>query len=113
MSSTRARAIPARRLLLGVPIADASVTEVMVVDPHTIYIERDGRIELSDLRFTDEESARSILERIVMPLGRRIDESSPLLDARLRDGSRVNAVIRPIALRGTSITIRKFRWQRW
>jgi len=89
-------------------LADSTVTEIMVIDPHTIYVERNGRIEQSDLAFTDEESARSILERIVMPLGRRIDESSPMLDARLRDGSRVNAVIRPVAMRGTCITIRKF-----
>jgi len=80
----------------------------MVVDPHTIYIERGGRIELTSSRFTDEESARAILERIVTPLGRRIDESAPLLDARLQDGSRVNAVISPVALRGACITIRKF-----
>jgi pilus assembly protein CpaF len=89
-------------------LADRTVTEIMVVDPETIYVERVGRIQLTQKRFTDEESVRSVLERIVTPLGRRIDESSPLLDARLKDGSRVNAIIRPLALRGTSITIRKF-----
>jgi len=89
-------------------LADASVTEIMVVDPETIYVERAGRLELAPVRFTDEERVRAILERIVTPLGRRIDESQPLVDARLADGSRVNAVIRPIALRGTSITIRRF-----
>jgi len=94
---------PLERLL-----ADETVSEIMVVDPHTIYIEQNGRIQLTDLHFTDEESARAVLERIVMPLGRRIDESSPLLDARLKDGSRVNAVIQPLSLRGTCITIRKF-----
>jgi pilus assembly protein CpaF len=94
---------PLERLL-----ADDAVSEIMVVDPYTIYIERAGRIELSGLRFTDDESVRAVIERIVTPLGRRIDESSPIVDARLKDGSRVNAVIRPLALRGSCITIRKF-----
>ncbi|MBX3131071.1 MAG: Flp pilus assembly complex ATPase component TadA [Polyangiaceae bacterium] len=89
-------------------LADPSVTEIMVVDPDTIYVERNGRIVLSDQRFTDDERVRAVIERIVTPLGRRIDESSPLVDARLKDGSRVNAVIRPIALKGSCITIRKF-----
>jgi pilus assembly protein CpaF len=89
-------------------LADEKITEIMVVDPQTIYIERAGRITRTNSRFTDEESARAILERIVTPLGRRIDESAPMLDARLADGSRVNAVISPIALRGACITIRKF-----
>jgi pilus assembly protein CpaF len=89
-------------------LADPSVTEIMVVDPDTIYVERNGKIILSDRRFTDDERVRAVIERIVTPLGRRIDESSPLVDARLKDGSRVNAVIRPIALRGSCITIRKF-----
>jgi pilus assembly protein CpaF len=89
-------------------LADATVTEVMVVDPQTIYIERAGRLELTNAVFTDDERVRAVIERIVTPLGRRIDESQPLVDARLRDGSRVNAVIRPLALRGTAITIRKF-----
>lgn len=89
-------------------LADESVGEIMVVDPHTIYVERRGRIERTTLRFTDDESVRAVIERIVTPLGRRIDESTPLVDARLRDGSRVNAVIRPLAIRGACITIRKF-----
>jgi pilus assembly protein CpaF len=89
-------------------LSDASITEVMVVDPNTIYIEQNGKITLSQARFTDDERVRAVIERIVTPLGRRIDESSPLVDARLKDGSRVNAVIRPIALRGSCITIRKF-----
>src|SRR5690606_14444254 len=75
---------------------------------NTIYIEQNGKIQLSNARFTDDERVRAVIERIVTPLGRRIDESSPLVDARLKDGSRVNAVIRPIALRGSCITIRKF-----
>ncbi|MDB4942707.1 MAG: Type secretion system hydrolase TadA/VirB11/CpaF, TadA subfamily protein, partial [Labilithrix sp.] len=89
-------------------LADPTISEVMVVDPNTIYIEQNGRITLSHARFTDDERVRAVIERIVTPLGRRIDESSPLVDARLKDGSRVNAVIRPIALRGSCITIRKF-----
>ena len=89
-------------------LADPSVSEIMVVDADTIYIERNGKLQLSDAKFTDDERVRAVIERIVTPLGRRIDESSPLVDARLKDGSRVNAVIRPIALRGSCITIRKF-----
>ena len=81
-------------------LADPSISEVMVVDPNTIYVERGGKVVLSEARFTDDERVRGVIERIVTPLGRRIDESSPLVDARLKDGSRVNAVIRPIALQG-------------
>lgn len=87
---------------------DDEVSEVMVVDPATIYVERRGALELTALRFMDDESCRAVIERIVTPLGRRIDESAPLVDARLRDGSRVNAVIPPLAIRGPCITIRKF-----
>src|SRR5690606_32233852 len=89
-------------------LADEKVSEIMVVDPQTIYAERAGRLELTGRAFTDAEAVRSAIERIVTPLGRRIDESSPLVDARLPDGSRVNAVIPPLALRGPCITIRKF-----
>jgi pilus assembly protein CpaF len=89
-------------------LADPTVTEIMVVDPATIYVERFGRLELTRTRFTDEERVRAVIERIVTPLGRRIDESQPLVDARLPDGSRVNAIIRPLALRGSCITIRRF-----
>jgi pilus assembly protein CpaF len=89
-------------------LADPSINEIMVVDPSTIFIERQGKLVASRARFTDDERVRNVIERIVTPLGRRIDESSPLVDARLRDGSRVNAVIRPLALRGSCITIRKF-----
>jgi pilus assembly protein CpaF len=94
---------PLERLL-----ADPTVTEIMVVDAHHIFVERSGKLSLSGARFTDEERVRAAVERIVTPLGRRIDESSPLVDARLPDGSRVNVVIRPLALRGSCITIRKF-----
>jgi pilus assembly protein CpaF len=89
-------------------LSDPSVTEIMVVDPNTIYVEQKGKLTLSPYRFTDDERVRAVIERIVTPLGRRIDESSPLVDARLKDGSRVNAIIKPIALRGSCITIRKF-----
>ena len=89
-------------------LADNTISEIMVVDPQTIYVEKNGRLIKSDARFTDDERVRAVIERIVTPLGRRIDESSPLVDARLKDGSRVNAIIRPLALRGSCITIRKF-----
>jgi pilus assembly protein CpaF len=89
-------------------LADPDVNEIMVVDPHTIFVERRGKMQLTGLTFTDDDSVRAAIERIVTPLGRRIDESTPLVDARLRDGSRVNAVIPPLALRGPCITIRKF-----
>ncbi len=90
-------------------LADDSVSEIMVVDPQLIYVERAGKIERTACRFTDDNAARAAIERIVTPLGRRIDESTPFVDARLKDGSRVNAVIRPLALRGACITIRKFQ----
>jgi pilus assembly protein CpaF len=89
-------------------LADRTVSEIMVLDAHNIYVERAGRVQRSDAMFTDDERVRAVIERIVTPLGRRVDESSPLVDARLPDGSRVNVVIRPIALRGSCITIRKF-----
>jgi pilus assembly protein CpaF len=89
-------------------LADPDVTEIMVVDPQTIFVERKGRCVRTPLRFTDDMRVRAVIERIVTPLGRRIDESTPLVDARLLDGSRVNAIIKPLALRGSCITIRKF-----
>ena len=89
-------------------LADPAVSEIMVVDPETVFVERDGRCVRVPQRFTDDARVRAVVERIVTPLGRRIDESSPLVDARLKDGSRVNAIIRPLAIRGTCITIRKF-----
>lgn len=92
-------------------LADKTVTEIMVVDPETVFVERRGKIERTLTRFTDAESVRAAIERIVTPLGRRIDESCPLVDARLPDGSRVNAIIPPLAVRGPCITIRKFRDQ--
>jgi pilus assembly protein CpaF len=89
-------------------LADVTITEIMVVDPQTIYAEVKGKLELTPARFTDNEAVRAAIERIVTPLGRRIDESTPLVDARLKDGSRVNAIIPPLALKGPCITIRKF-----
>ena len=85
-----------------------SITEIMVVSPSLIYIERNGRLVKIPQVFPSEDSAISIIERIVAPLGRRIDRSQPLVDARLRDGSRVNAIIEPLAIKGPCITIRKF-----
>lgn len=87
---------------------DDSVSEVMVNGPNQVYVERSGRIEMVDTFFRDDGHVLQVIEKIVAPLGRRIDESSPMVDARLPDGSRVNAVIPPLALRGPSITIRKF-----
>ena len=89
-------------------LADETVSEIMVNGPEQVYVERNGRLELSDCQFTDDESILGIIERIVSPLGRRIDESSPYVDARLPDGSRVNAIIAPLALSGPTVTIRKF-----
>ena len=89
-------------------VNDDAVTEIMVNGPDQIYVEKDGRLTLSESRFSSTQSLLAIIDRIVAPLGRRIDESSPMVDARLPDGSRVNAVIPPLALNGPSITIRKF-----
>jgi pilus assembly protein CpaF len=87
---------------------DDSVTEVMVNGTSGIFVERNGRITRTDTRFASEEHLRHIIDRIVSRIGRRIDESSPMVDARLPDGSRVNAVIPPLAVDGPSLTIRKF-----
>ncbi|WP_372698880.1 CpaF family protein [Arthrobacter sp. JSM 101049] len=87
---------------------DDNVTEIMVNRMDRIYVERKGKLVLTDSRFSSEEHLRKVIERIVSKVGRRIDESSPLVDARLEDGSRVNAVIPPLAVGGSSLTIRKF-----
>ncbi len=89
-------------------LRDASITEVMVNGASRIYLEREGRIELTEVTFVSDASLRTVIDRIVSPLGRRIDESSPMVDARLADGSRVNIIIPPLALKGPTITIRKF-----
>lgn len=87
---------------------DADLTEIMVNGPDTIYVERHGVIERSPKRFSEDRQLRLIIERIITPLGRRIDEASPMVDARLPDGSRVNAIIEPVAIDGTALTIRRF-----
>lgn len=89
-------------------LEDPAVTEIMINGPKMIYIEKDGMLQRSANRFTSEEHLRLIIERIVSGVGRRIDESTPMVDARLPDGSRVNAVIPPLAFNGSSLTIRKF-----
>ncbi|MEC5199150.1 pilus assembly protein CpaF [Arthrobacter sp. PL16] len=94
---------PLQRLL-----EDPSITEIMVNSSEQIYVERKGRLTLTNLRFSSDDHLRQVIERIVSKVGRRIDESSPLVDARLEDGSRVNAIIPPLAVNGPSLTIRKF-----
>ena len=89
-------------------LQDDSITEVMVNQPDRVFYERDGMLHLSDRFFRDDDHIMRVIEKIVAPLGRRIDESSPMVDARLPDGSRVNAIIPPLAIHGPSITIRKF-----
>lgn len=93
---------------LEVLLADPAVEEVMVNGPGCVYVERGGRIEPTDVAFADEEELRNAIERILAPLGRRVDELSPMVDARLADGSRVNVVIPPLALDGPALSIRRF-----
>ena len=89
-------------------LMDPAVSEVMVNGPNQIYVEKGGRLTKADVEFRDNAHVLHIIEKIVAPLGRRIDESMPMVDARLPDGSRVNAIIPPLALKGPTITIRKF-----
>ncbi len=89
-------------------LKDDSVSEVMVNAKDSVYVERNGKLELSEVRFRDDKHILHIIDKIVSPLGRHVDESSPLVDARLPDGSRVNVIIPPLALKGPTITIRKF-----
>ena len=89
-------------------LADDDISEIMINKFDEIWIERRGQLTLSDASFTSDTAVLGAIERIVTPLGRRIDESSPMVDARLKDGSRVNAIIPPLAIRGPSVTIRKF-----
>ena len=89
-------------------LRDDSVTEVMVNGGERIYIERAGKSELTDSTFVDDAHLLRIIDKIVSQVGRRVDEASPMVDARLPDGSRVNAIIPPLALRGPTLTIRKF-----
>jgi pilus assembly protein CpaF len=90
-------------------VKDSSVSEIMVNAPDTVFYEKEGRLYLSPIRFRDASHIQRIAERIIAPLGRRVDESSPMVDARLTDGSRVNIIIPPVAPKSPTITIRKFR----
>ena len=94
---------PLQRLL-----DDPTVTEIMANGPDCIYVEQHGKLTRTPTRFTSEEHLRRVIDRIVSKVGRRIDESSPLVDARLSDGSRVNAIIPPLAFSGSTLTVRKF-----
>ena len=94
-------------------LADPEITDIMVNNKNEIFIERFGKIELTSKKFLSNDQVRTIIERIIAPLGRRIDESVPMVDARLADGSRVNAIISPLSLTGPTLTIRKFRKERY
>ena len=89
-------------------LADSKVADILVNGPHQVYVERRGRLELTDVRFNDDQHLLNIIDRIVSGVGRRVDESSPMVDARLADGSRVNAIIPPLAIDGPSMSIRRF-----
>ena len=93
---------------LEAPLRDPDITEIMVNRPEQIFVERRGKIELTSLAFEGEDSLRRVIDRIVSTIGRRVDESEPMCDARLKDGSRVNVVIPPVAIYGPCLTIRKF-----
>ena len=93
-------------------LADESISEIMVNSPDTIFVERRGRVSRVESRFSSDQALRGVIERIVAPLGRRVDEAAPMVDARLADGSRVNIVIPPLALGGAAVTIRRFGRQR-
>jgi pilus assembly protein CpaF len=97
---------------LEILLADPQVEEVMVNGPDRVFVERGGRIEATPIGFADEEELRNAIERILAPLGRRVDELSPMVDARLADGSRVNVVIPPLAIDGPAISIRRFGAER-
>ena len=94
---------------LEVLLRDPAVTEILVNGPYRVFVERDGILHQSELRFIDDHHVERVMQRILAPLGRRLDESSPMVDARMPDGSRVNAIIPPIALDGPCLSIRKFR----
>ena len=89
-------------------LADADITDIMVNGPEQTYVERKGKLELANIRFRDEEHLFQVAQRIVNSVGRRVDQTTPLADARLKDGSRVNVIVPPLSLRGTAISIRKF-----
>jgi pilus assembly protein CpaF len=89
-------------------LADPGVSEVMVNGADTVFVERDGRVEVANVRFADDEHLRQVIDRILAPIGRRVDALSPMVDARLPDGSRVNAILPPLAVDGPALTIRRF-----
>ena len=89
-------------------LADTTVSDILVNGPHQIYVERRGKLQLTDAKFNDDRHLMNIIDRIVSAIGRRIDESSPMVDARLADGSRVNVIIPPLALDGATMSIRRF-----
>lgn len=89
-------------------LAQEDITEIMINGPHRVYVEKKGKIILTPTRFRDDEHVLHVIDKIISPLGRRLDESMPMVDARLPDGSRVNAIIPPLALNGPVVTIRKF-----
>jgi pilus assembly protein CpaF len=89
-------------------LADETISEIMVNGPNQVWVERNGRLEETGAHFLNDEHIRRIIDRIISPLGRRCDESTPMVDARLPDGSRLNAIIPPLALNGPTLTIRKF-----
>jgi pilus assembly protein CpaF len=93
-------------------LADSKIADILVNGPDQVYIERRGRLELTDVRFNDDQHLMNIIDRIVSGVGRRIDESSPMVDARLADGSRVNAIIPPLAIDGPTMSIRRFAVER-
>ncbi|MEK7308258.1 MAG: ATPase, T2SS/T4P/T4SS family, partial [Nitrospirota bacterium] len=94
-------------------LADTDITDIMVNNKDEVYVERFGKLELTSKKFLSNDQVRTIIERIIAPIGRRIDESVPMVDARLADGSRVNAIISPLSLTGPTLTIRKFRKERY
>jgi pilus assembly protein CpaF len=89
-------------------LADKKIADILINGPHQVYIERRGKLELTDVKFTDDAHLMNIIDRIVSGVGRRVDESSPMVDARLKDGSRVNAIIPPLAIDGPMMSIRRF-----
>ena len=93
-------------------LADESITDIMINGPRQVYVERKGKLEITDVEFRDDQHLMNVATRIVTAVGRRVDESSPICDARLADGSRVNVIVQPLAIDGASISIRKFAKQK-
>ena len=89
-------------------LKDDSIADILINGPYKVYVERRGRMEKTDVKFRDNDHLLQIIDRIVSKVGRRVDETSPMVDARLPDGSRVNAIIPPLALDGASVSIRRF-----